>query len=88
MHRGSQNQCELKTASNTPGRRFAALLTEDDCKNLATSDNTLFQYILYTVWKLKKSVSTSTGSECTQNTVLLIQGDFHLINWRRLISFE
>ena len=64
MHRGSQNQCELKTASNTPGRRFAALLTEDDCKNLATSDNTLFQYILYTVWKLKKSVSTSTGSEC------------------------
>ena len=88
MHRGSQNQCELKTASNTPGRRFAALLTEDDCKNLATSDNTLFQYILYTVWKLKKVFPLLQVVNVSQNTVLLIQGDFHLINWRRLISFE
>ena len=88
MHRGSQNQCELKTASNTPGRRFAALLTEDDCKNLATSDNTLFQYILYTVWKLKKVFPLLQVVNVSQNTVLLIQGDFHLIKWRRLISFE
>ena len=88
MHRGSQNQCELKTASNTPGRRFAALLTEDDCKNLATSDNTLFQYILYTVWKLPKVFLLLLVVNVPQSTVLLIQGDFHLINWRRLISFE
>ena len=35
-----KSQCELKTISNNSGRRLSSLLTEDDCKDLATSENT------------------------------------------------
>ena len=64
-----KSQCELKIISNNSGRRLSSLLTEDDCKNLKTSDDSKFQCILavdeiYCV-ETTKNPSSSTVSQCT-----------------------
>ena len=64
-----KSQCELKTISVNSGRRLSSLLTEDDCKDLKTSDDNKFKCILgedktYCMETIK-SPSSSTVSQCT-----------------------